>query len=72
MTTARKILAWALIALIALPAFMVFNDNAETSYINLIGMAYVFLLARYGGRLLPQWVMECLKSPSEEGGDFID
>lgn len=71
MTLKRKILAWAIVTLIALPAFMVFNDNAETSYINLIGLAYAFLMARYGGRLIPHWVRECLESPSGKE-DFFD
>lgn len=72
MTIKRKILSWAIVTLIALPVFMVFNNNAETSYINLIGLAYAFLMARWGGRIIPNWVRECLKPATEEGEDHFD
>ncbi|MCM1075770.1 MAG: hypothetical protein NC411_00225 [Bacteroides sp.] len=62
MTVTRKIFAWAYVTLMSLPAFIVFNDNADTSYINLIGLAYAFLLLKFSGGIIPRWVREYLAS----------
>lgn len=58
MTTKRRIIAWTIATILSLPLVMIFNMDIEKLHINLIGIAYAFLLSKYASRVLPGWMVE--------------
>lgn len=58
MTLRRKIIAWTMATILAIPAILVFNDNEETVAYNIGGLAYCFLLIKTARRILPSWMIE--------------
>ena len=71
MTLTNKIKAWAAMSIIAIPAIMVFSDNYDTTYINLIGMAYCWLMSRIFRRILPNWMVEYFCEKKDTDTDFF-
>lgn len=62
MTKTRKITAWVMMVAIMLPAFAIFNDNAEAFMWNVLGLVYVAAAIAYAPKILPRWVVEYFKS----------
>lgn len=49
----KKLMSYTIITILVIPAIMIFNDDYDKCYLNLIGIAYSYLLFRYGCRLFP-------------------
>lgn len=72
MTLKRKIITWTLVAILSVPAFLVFNDNEETVYINFIGIAYAWLTVKIHRYILPQWMVDYLHEDIDLDDEFDD
>lgn len=64
MTLKRKIIAWAVATILILPAYMVFVS--EAIYINIIGMAYCWLMDKTCSHFLPAWMVEYFSADDEQ------
>lgn len=60
MTPKRKIITWVLMAILALPALMIFNESDNIN-INLIGFAYACVAFLTVPRVIPSWMLAYLK-----------
>lgn len=57
MTLKKKILANILIFIVSIPCIAIFNDGPSVLP-NLLGIAYLYLLYKYGNRIAPNFVKE--------------
>lgn len=62
----KKIFAWTWLTILSCPAFMVFNDNADTWYINLFGILYCYLLYLNWERVTSKWMRDYWDRINEE------
>lgn len=58
MTLTKKIAANVALVALCAPVMMVFNTNADAYYINIIGIAYCWLMAKAHRRILPRWLVD--------------
>ena len=59
MTLLKKIIFWATMTLLTVPAFvMILNDNEDTVIINLLGIAYALVCVLCCKRLMPRWMSD--------------
>ena len=72
MTLTKKIAAWAVAALLSIPAILVFNDNYDTVYYNLIGLAYCWLMVKIHRHILPKWMVDYLHEDVDLDDEFED
>lgn len=72
MALKRKILAWAFVTALAIPAVMVFNDNADAVHINIIGLAYTYFMTKYAEQIVPQWMRDYFSSLQKLNDEFDD
>jgi len=64
MTLKRKIITWTLLTILCIPAYMIFNNNSETVYINLIGLVYAFATVHICKRIMPRWMIDYITDTS--------
>lgn len=73
MTLTKKIIVWAIVTIIGLPGvLMLFNDNEDTVYFNIIGLAYLWIAVKACKRLMPQWMKDYLEEDSDHYDNFED
>lgn len=68
----KKIITWIWLTVLSLPAFMVFNDNGDTWYINLCGILYCYLLYNNWDRITTKWMREYWDQLYKEEDDEND
>lgn len=57
MTLRKKIAANLVIFIVCIPCILIFNDGPSVLP-NFIGLAYAYLLYKYGNRIAPKFVIE--------------
>lgn len=62
----KKAIYWVWFAVLATPAVMVFNDSAETLYINVIGILYCLLVYKYWKKLTSKNMRKYFEQLSED------
>lgn len=73
MTLTKKIIVWAIVTIIGLPGvLMLFNDNEDTVYFNLIGLAYLWIAVKACQHMMPQWMKDYLNREREIEDEFED
>lgn len=73
MTLKKKIIVWAIVTIIGLPGvLMLFNDNEDTVYFNIIGLAYLWIAVKACQRLMPQWMKDYLEEGCGHDDNFED
>lgn len=61
MSKRKEIMAQMVVAIIALPAVMIFNDNAATVEYNIIGFAYALVMTKAYRYILPGWIVDYIQ-----------
>jgi hypothetical protein len=58
MSTKKKIIAWTVVTLLAMPAFATLNLDVNHFFINVLGFAYAVGMFRLAPVILPQWMVD--------------
>ncbi len=62
MTLSKKIAAWVVMTLLILPCLVIMNNTPELYYVNILGVGYLWLLAKVAPRVLPRWMLDYINS----------
>lgn len=60
MSKSKKTLAWLVVAILAIPALAIFNDDETNFYLNFFGLAYAYFIVKLAPHILPMWMVEYL------------
>ena len=67
MTLTKKIIFWATMTLLSVPAFvMILNDNKDAVIINILGIAYALVCVMCCKRLMPKWMADYIRQIEED------
>lgn len=64
MTITKKIIAWIVLTLLALPCLLALNGNMDAPHLNLIGIAYAVAIVKLAPKFLPKWIIDYYNSYS--------
>jgi hypothetical protein len=58
MNLKKKIIAWTVFTILAIPALAIFNDDESQFFINALGLAYAYVMIKLAPLFLPAWMIE--------------
>jgi hypothetical protein len=65
MSLKRKIIAWTVFTILAIPALGIFNNNGESFIYNVLGLVYACCIVKLAPLFLPAWMIKYYRDCKE-------